>query len=401
MRAGWFLVLVACGGGSASVTDKGTAATDGPTDSGEPTTTPSTTDDGFCAVRRAFAQECLVCHDADSALGGLDLETDPVGALVNVPSPTSGAVRVVPGDPQGSLLYRKVSGTVAGNEGDEMPPNGAIAAVAATVEAWIAAGATEACGTPGTTTTAGSYHPAGWDAPDVHGMATKLQTEADCRICHGQDLGGGSAGVACDDCHAPRWETDCTFCHGGVQSTTGAPPEDIDDNADPATISFVPHEVHLGARIMPQYDCDQCHTKPTDALTPGHLFDDPPAGVAEVVIQNGTYANGSCGTNYCHGDGRGFNGTVAADAGPRTCGSCHGDAANARRLSGQHDRHVRDGIRCDECHADAQGNTAIDQPALHVNGDKDVDPSGSIVFDPTNGSCSGTCHLERHTNRRW
>lgn len=396
MRFGWFLFLVACGG-PATLTDKGTLPTDTPDTGG---TTPST-DDGFCAVRRAFTRSCLLCHDADSAQGGLDLETDPVAATVNVPSATHGVVLVAPGDPQGSLLYRKVSGTVLAGEGAEMPPNGADPAVAAAVEAWIAAGATEACGTSGTTTTAAPYHPPGWDDPREHGMATKLQTETDCRSCHGQDLGGGSAPVACDDCHASGWESNCTFCHGGVESSSGAPPEDIDDNDDPATISFVPHEVHLAGRIMPRYDCDQCHVKPSDALSAGHLFDDPTAGVAEVVIQNGTWGNGSCGTNYCHGDGRGFNGTVAADAGPRTCGSCHADAANVRDLSGEHERHVDDGIRCDECHADAQGNNAIDQPELHVNGARDVAPSGTIQWSAASGRCTGSCHSEGHNNRAW
>jgi predicted CxxxxCH...CXXCH cytochrome family protein len=392
-------LLIACHGGTTGSKDV-TGPSDG-TDTGTPTTTTTTTDDGFCAVRRAFVQECVVCHDAENALGGLDLQTDAIAATVNVTSAAYGVVLVTPGDPAGSLLWRKVAGTQAGDEGDPMPPNGALPAVADTVRQWILDGATDACGTPGTTTTTGPYHPAGWDAPDVHGMATKLQTETDCRTCHGPDLGGGTSGVACDDCHAAGWETDCTFCHGGVSSTTGAPPEDIDDNADPATITFVPHEVHQGARIMPLYDCDQCHVKPTDALTPGHLFDDPTAGEAEVVIQGGTYAAGTCGTNYCHGNGRGFNGTVDAGDGPRSCTSCHAGPSTASQLSGRHADHLREGITCSECHPDAQGNATIDQPELHVNGLKEVDPAGTITWNAATGRCAGTCHFEGHGNRSW
>jgi predicted CxxxxCH...CXXCH cytochrome family protein len=397
--AGWMWVLVvACG--SPTTSDKGPGTIGDDDDDTGPTTT-TTTEDGFCAVRRAFVQECVVCHSSEAPQGDLDLETDAYAAVVNVTSAAYGEVLVVPGDPEGSLLYRKVSGTQSGTEGDPMPPNGDLPAVATTVRQWITDGATELCGTPGTTTTTPPYHPAGWDAPEVHGLATKLQTEADCRTCHGQDLDGGSSAVACDDCHAADWETNCTFCHGGVQSTSGAPPEDIDDNADPATISFVPHEVHLAARIMPAYTCDQCHTTPTDALTPGHLFDDPTAGEAEVVIQGGSYAPGTCSDLYCHGNGRGFNGVVDSDAGARDCSSCHGGAQNAGTLSGRHGDHVREGILCSECHADAQGNNGIDQPELHVNGVKDLDLPANMVFDPTSRRCDGTCHLERHNSRAW
>ena len=38
--------------------------------------------------------------------------------------------------------------------------------------------------------------------------------------------------MSCDDCHDEGWRTDCVFCHGGVDDTTGAPPEDIRDEAD-------------------------------------------------------------------------------------------------------------------------------------------------------------------------
>lgn len=390
-------LVVGCNGGGGS-TDKGpgTTVTDG-----TPTPPTTTTEDGFCAVRRAFVQECVVCHDAQGAQGGLDLETDAIAALVNVTSDAYGSVLVAPGDPNGSLLYRKVAGTQSGAEGDEMPPDGAIPAVAATIRTWIADGATDACGTPGTTTEPGRYHPAGWDAPDVHGMATKFQTETDCRQCHGQDLGGGTSGVACDDCHAPRWETDCTFCHGGVLSTTGAPPEDIDDNDDPDTISFPPHEVHLSARITAQWDCDKCHVKPTEALTPGHLFDDPTAGVAEVVVVGGaTWSMGTCSDVYCHGNGR-RNGDISLADGPRDCGDCHGDSRTPTLLSGRHVDHIREGIACAECHADAQGSNAIDQPAMHVDTHVDVNLPAAMTWTAATNRCDGTCHFERHSGRTW
>ncbi len=387
-------LFAACSGGG---TKDASPVDSVPTDSPPPTTT---TDGGFCAVRRAFVQECVVCHDAVDPQAGLDLETDAVAALVNVTGSEYGEVLVVPGDPGASFLLTKLEGNQAGNQGDDMPPNGVVPAIADAVRTWIRDGATEDCGTPGTTTEPEPYHPAGWDDPAVHGLATKLQTETDCRTCHGPSLSGGSSGVACDDCHANGWERDCTYCHGGVAgSTSGAPPEDIDDNDDPATISFVPHETHLTGRIMPQWDCDECHQKPRDALTAGHLFDDPTAGVAEVELPDGTYSTGTCGV-YCHGNGR-TDGTIDADAGPRDCGSCHGAAASSSRLSGHHSDHVREGFACAECHADAQGSAGIDQPDLHVDGDVDVALPATITYTASTSRCDGVCHGERHNNRGW
>ncbi|HEX9049108.1 MAG TPA: CxxxxCH/CxxCH domain-containing protein, partial [Anaeromyxobacter sp.] len=52
-----------------------------------------------------------------------------------------------------------------------------------------------------------------------------------CESCHGQDLSGGPANVACGTCHdqnlpvgVASWKTNCTMCHGGTNDQTGAPP---------------------------------------------------------------------------------------------------------------------------------------------------------------------------------
>ena len=175
----------------------------------------------------------------------------------------------------------------------------------------------------------------------------------------------------------------------------------------PATISFVPHEVHGGGRISPAFDCVVCHDKPTDALTPGHLFDDPTAGEAEVVfnVAPGAYdGTNRCSNLYCHGNGLGNNGAVNADAAPRTCHSCHPDRttpAKWSQMSGHHSRHLNEGFDCEECHADAQGSTAIDIPGIHVNGTPNVSLPGGISYNAQSQRCDGTCHGERHNSRGW
>ena len=99
-----------------------------------------------CDASRVFQARCLRCHGGAPAQAGLDLGGDARRVLVGVPSPLyPGAVRVVPGDPEASLLHRKLSGT-QGLLGAAMPPDGLLPdAERAAVEAWIRAGA-PACG---------------------------------------------------------------------------------------------------------------------------------------------------------------------------------------------------------------------------------------------------------------
>lgn len=390
------LVAMGCNG-AASSTDKSDTGVgvDPP-----PTTSPPPTASDFCAVQAVFQAECVVCHNPTLFQGDLDLETDPYGATVGVVSAAFGAVLVEPGSPDGSLLYRKMAGTQDALEGDPMPPTASVtAAQLDTVLAWIDDGAAAGCDTPITTTT-GAYHPPGWDAADVHGLATNLQTEQDCRSCHGNDLSGGTSTVACDDCHDAGWETDCTFCHGGGANNTGAPPEDIDNQSNPNMISFPGHTAHVTETNHGAYDCTECHDKPTEALDPGHLFDDPTAGVAELnfgpgaISDNGTYNAGSCGNLWCHGDGAGDNGTANVTDGPRSCESCHRTSG----LNGHHSDHLDEGIDCEECHPDVDRN-GVSVPEQHVNGQVEVDPEGSVVFN--GNTCSGNCHFEQHNNRSW
>lgn len=221
------------------------------------------TSEGYCGVQELVAGGCLGCHSAGSAQGGLDLETDAHAALVGVASAAYGVLLVDPGNPAGSLFYTKLAGTQELTQGGSMPPSGTVdSATLGVLEAWITGGADAVCSQAPPTPT-GRVHPDGWSAPDVHGMAAKFQ-ELDCRTCHGAELDGG-IGPACSSCHPSDWKTTCTYCHGGVASTTGAPPQDIDDNVDLANSPYRPHTEHLQDGDHAPIPCETCHLVPTSA----------------------------------------------------------------------------------------------------------------------------------------
>lgn len=101
------------------------------------------TSSGLPAVEALVeAEGCLGCHNAASALGDLDLETDVHAATVGVVG-AYGMPIVEPNDPAGSMFYLKITNTQGDNEGTDMPPgSGGIAAENVTiVEDWINDGA--------------------------------------------------------------------------------------------------------------------------------------------------------------------------------------------------------------------------------------------------------------------
>lgn len=365
----------------------------------------TTAAEGWCGVQQVLAT-CTACHSAGGALGGLDLETDPHTALVDVTSAAYGVVLVAPGDPDGSLLVRKLEGTQGASEGGEMPPGGGIdAASVALVRQWVADGASADCATEPTLPTATGVHPDGWEAPEEHGMAFKFQSTTDCRDCHGEQL-EGDVGPSCTSCHGEGWETTCTFCHGGVDDASGAPPEGIDDSTDRADQVFIPHNEHLtAAGSVPHADiaCTTCHDVPTSALQAGHILDDATAGQAETAfsgLATGATWDGAGCTVYCHGDGQTV-GDIEHSDGPRDCRSCHPDQTNDagwRGMSGRHEDHLDEGFVCAECHGGvvSPGGAIVDA-SLHVDGQVSL----ALPITWNNGTCTGTCHGETHNGRTW
>jgi len=422
-------VLAACGGGEpgqpktteSGPTDTATSPTTVTTTTTTTTTTTPTTepigflDGSLCYARTVFEVNCVTgCHSATVAGGGLDLQTDPYAATVGKLSSVPGVQLVVPGQPENSLLWRKMTGELAPEEGDIMPPSGLLPEVViAPVELWISQGAPNDCDLdvvepPVTTATTGNpYHPPGWAASDQHGLAANLQTDGDCRTCHGVDLTGGVSAVTCDDCHAPGWRTDCTFCHGGVEDLTGAPPEDIDNNVLVAVTPFPEHYAHVDGDDHATYDCVQCHSKPIDVLTPGHVFEDFTPGYGEMNYTAGiapisTYLGGTCSNVYCHGTGL-VDGYASSGDGPKACYSCHPDITSDpndwNNMSGRHKQHLDSDVLCSECHSTVvDANQAVIGPTYHVDGTATVDVVG-LVYNGT--TCDGACHGHNHNDDEW
>jgi len=265
-------------------------------------------------------------------------------------------------------------------------------------------------------TSSGRHHPDGYAAAEVHGLAFKQQAE-DCRGCHADDLTGSGNASSCDTCHSATqptaWRTDCTFCHGGVEDTTGAPPRNLDGTTEVQAGTFPPHAVHVAGGVGPAYDCVQCHVKATDVLTVGHAFDSTPK-VAEVDMGGGLSGLGSwdrssgCSNLYCHGNGRNDNGQVAASAGPMQCDSCHAGMnsgiAGWTGMSGLHSLHLQaSGVTCAECHSQVTSDgTSIADPDLHVDGIREISFLASgFNYSPSGQACAGTCHGHDHASSTW
>jgi hypothetical protein len=370
---------------------------------------------GWCVVEAVIAADCLGCHGA-SALGGLDLSADAHAALVGAPSATvPGATLVVPGDPAASFLSAKLRADLQPGEGGSMPPGAPLsAALLDAVDAWISDGAPATCDDAPPDAPQG-VHPDGYALPTAHGAEARLQT-LPCTSCHGPTL-DGAAGPSCDTCHATApgappgtapdaWRTDCTFCHGDPADGTGAPPAPA---VRPLPLPFNAHGAHVfDTDWHVAFPCETCHLTPTSVLSPGHLFvgDDTP-GAPEVTLAGlagaGSWTvDGTC-TNRCHGGGLRLG--PVHDGDPiDTCASCHPDATSGRdawdRMSGEHERHLREGLSCASCHPDTTTDGRhIAAPALHVDGVAQVQlPQGMTRSGAT---CSGTCHGEGHSGRRW
>ncbi|MFN0249152.1 MAG: CxxxxCH/CxxCH domain c-type cytochrome [Kofleriaceae bacterium] len=182
-------------------------------------------------------------------------------------------------------------------------------------------------------------------------------------------------------------------CHG--TQTSNAPPRDLAGNTDKTAPGVGAHQAHLQPSAWRQaMACTSCHLVPASVDAPGHLDGD---NVAEIRFDGmnptGAHAAGSCSTMYCHGNGRGENGTIAWLApGPLACTGCH--ATNGTGMSGDHLRHIgQENMQCSECHgAVVNANMGIVGANLHVNGVNEVRMAQG-TYDPATRQCSATgCH---------
>ncbi len=201
-------------------------------------------------------------------------------------------------------------------------------------------------------------HPAGWiseDNSNFHGklLLFNILSLADCQSCHGDDLSGGTSGVACADCHENyphpagfsdensesfhakyisqtlNWDIlSCRSCHGtdysgetGFQQTNclnchrstngpeacntchgsqnnAAPPEDLAGNTNTTSQSVGAHQAHLVGTTWSTYkpgDCAKCHIKPASYEDSGHIDDTPHAEIPFGALAT---MNGELNTTY-------------------------------------------------------------------------------------------------------
>ena len=146
------------------------------------------------------------CHGSTLAAGGT--ATAPVWARVDGSQATCGSCHGAPpppphpADPQCESCHAPVAG-----------PNQTIAMAALHIDGTLQVTA---------------VHPPGWAQPTMHGAAFNTQGPASCATasCHGVALTGGASNVSCNGCHS-NWQTTCTFCHGGTDNVSGAPPESV------------------------------------------------------------------------------------------------------------------------------------------------------------------------------
>ncbi|MDT8441870.1 MAG: CxxxxCH/CxxCH domain-containing protein [Desulfuromonadales bacterium] len=158
--------------------------------------------------------------------------------------------------------------------------------------------------------------------------------------------------------------------------------------------SDLPHTAHMDAPTLfgMTIACSACHDAATDwssntGPASGH-FDGSYDIAGSVTF---TYdGSKSCGTNFCHSDGKGgapktasypWNGGALGD-----CSICHDASpttdAHTVHLAGKVSAYVPNS--CDDCHT-AGSNAA------HIDGS--VSYAGAISAAPGDGSCANTCHL--------
>ncbi|MGC4121181.1 MAG: CxxxxCH/CxxCH domain-containing protein [Myxococcales bacterium] len=239
-------------------------------------------------------------------------------------------------------------------------------------------------------------HPAGYASGSAHGPDAKA-TIANCQGCHGQDLNGGSFAPSCNQCHN-GFKTNCTFCHGGTDNQTGAPPTSVSGLTATTALAVGAHSAHLAAssNLSKPVACSECHAVPADALTSGHMNGAAALTFGTLAKTKGAVpafdaASGKCSSVYCHGtkmvSGLGTNTTPTwnvVDNSQDACGTCHGvppagDFTNYPKKGGtfRHSDGDHPTLRCSACHPDMNSSGGISNPALHIDGKTDLLPIAS------------------------
>lgn len=246
-------------------------------------------------------------------------------------------------------------------------------------------------------------------------------TQSTCGSCHGvPPPAPHPAGFNCAACHPTMEENSlefrdpdshingvvdvvdqaatggCTSCHGSA--TSAAPPRDLHGNTAATVATVGAHQAHLKTSTWHHaVVCTSCHVVPQTVGAPGHIDGDNLAEIKfDTLNPAGAYARATatCSAMYCHGNGRGGNGTIAfTRAGPLGCTACH--STSGSNMSGRHRTHLGGevNLRCSACHAQVvDQNLNIINADLHVNGVHEVKMANG-TWNATTRSCSNTgCH---------
>lgn len=251
----------------------------------------------------------------------------------------------------------------------------------------------------GKVSASGGGHATGYASGAVHGPDF-LKDPTSCTACHGTDLSGGS-GKSCETCHS-GWKTKCTFCHGGTDNATGAPPETVGGKTATTVPGVGRHTSHVSAGAThAAFGCSLCHKVPQSALSPGHI-DPSPAEVTFGGLAAGStysFSTNLCSNVYCHGNGKSSSsGGSALWVGSLSggCSACHDDESGGSNmtLSGEHKKHIIDkNLKCSTCHnCVVNGSKMITDPTKHVNGQRDICGSMNLSWNAANKSCTPPCH---------
>ncbi len=171
----------------------------------------------------------------------------------------------------------------------------------------------------------------------------------------------------------------CVGCHGGADNQTGAPPRDLQGRSATSEPSVGAHSAHVAAGPMAgALDCGECHPKPADLRSPGHLNGKVDIAWGERASAWGVTPSydasaGTC-TVACHGVALGGGSAprpvwTMVDGTEARCGACHGLPPDGHPA-------LADGATlgtCAVCHAETvrpEGTIDVATGA-HVNGQPD------------------------------
>ncbi|UFS70324.1 CxxxxCH/CxxCH domain-containing protein [Geomonas sp. RF6] len=215
-----------------------------------------------------------------------------------------------------------------------------------------------------------------------------------------------SSAAVCVNCHAHNnskgsFSGSCSSCHGYPPAPAAAGYATLDENRSP-------HLIHAGVGGY-GYGCDECHKGYSHNT---HTYQDvflmkeaTKAGLA--ASYDG--ASRSCSQVYCHSNGNGAAGNVAAPVWGDTpgslgadCSGCHGGNktsstpinTNAHRAHTNSDSVLGVSFGCVECHANVVLNDrSIKNRQLHVNGFKDYSGEKAGRHDEGTKLCVNVyCH---------